>query len=87
VFKLINGASAVAYSIKAASTTTGSGVDKDTLANNDTVLSVSPSSTAEKATGSTTLTFKTSETEVAKASKAGNHTDTLTFKVSVATAE
>jgi hypothetical protein len=83
-FKLKYGNSEVAYSIKAASTTTESGVDKDTLENNDTVLSVSPSSTAAKAAGSTTLTFKTSETEVAKASKAGNHTDKLTFTVFVA---
>jgi hypothetical protein len=51
------------------------------IVNNATVLSVA--SGAEGLTGSETLTFATTDENIQKATKAGNHTDTLTFTVSV----
>jgi hypothetical protein len=64
-------ASEIAYSIKKG---------EDNLSNGGEVVSVS-SGTVES--GEVTLNFAATSTQVAEATKAGKHTDTLTFTVSV----
>jgi carbonic anhydrase len=80
-YKLMNEKqdSSIKYSIKK---------DNADFANEAMVLEVKPNTdlSAGAATGSTTLTFSTSEENVKKANSAGDHTDTLTFAVSVDTA-
>jgi hypothetical protein len=58
--------------------------DNNDVNNKDIVLTVSPNSdTTGKASGSVNLTISTTDNNIQAATMAGEHTDTLTFKVSV----
>jgi hypothetical protein len=69
-YKLVNGSSVIPYTIK---------IGEDLVDLSKPVLSV----TAGNTTGSTSLSFATTADDVAKATLSGDHSDTLTFSVSV----
>jgi hypothetical protein len=72
-YKLANGGSVIPYTIKSG----------DALIDtSDPVLTI----TAGNTTGSSTLAFATSTDDIAKATLSGDHSDTLTFSVTVANA-
>jgi len=75
--KTSDGQSAIDYTVTMGASTVLTGVQEDTV-----VLTVAQTSAAA-ASDSVTLTFATTTDDIAAASAAGDHTDTLTFTCSV----